>query len=204
MVWIEGLSRGWHIVDSVGGGRRTHWEGLLKPKPRKFKKKQSLTAFPCSCWWLRARAVRAWSKRESPHSPPGASDQLLRVSLRSWAGWSPCPDACVRWAGQGVSSAPEPSVCAQEVGLDHPLLPTHAPALWSFLKGPQAPSVAEVGISAPLRDPLPRESWSVSPLAALAVPKSLGRHNQQADSGSSPAKSAWLQWTQEPLEAPPP
>lgn len=45
-------------------GRRTHWEGLLKPKPRKFKKKQNLTAFPCSCWWLRARAVRAWSKRE--------------------------------------------------------------------------------------------------------------------------------------------
>lgn len=65
----------------------------------------------------------------------------------------PCPDACVRWAGQGISSAPEPSVCAQEVELDHPLLPTHAPALWSFLKGPHAPSVAEVGISAPLRDP---------------------------------------------------
>ena len=28
------------------GRRRIHWEGLQKPKPRKFKKKQHLTASP--------------------------------------------------------------------------------------------------------------------------------------------------------------
>lgn len=37
--------------------------------------------------------------------------------------------------------------------LDHTFLPTHTPALSLFLKGPNAPSVVEVGISAPLRCP---------------------------------------------------
>ena len=44
--------------------------------------------------------------------------------------------------------------------LDHTLLPTHTPTLSLFLKGPNAPSVVEVGISAPLR--CPRKWWSVS------------------------------------------
>ena len=106
------------------------------------------------------------------------------------------PESEVGWPGRFFSSR---TFClCPGSGAGSPA-PTHPCASFVvFLKGPRTPSMAEVGTSAPLRfAPTLPESLSVSPLAALGAPKSLGKHDEQADSGSSPAKSAQLWWTQE-------
>ena len=106
------------------------------------------------------------------------------------------PESEVGWPGRFFSSR---TFClCPGSGAGSPA-PTHPCASFVvFLKGPRAPSMVEVGTSAPLRfAPTLPESLSVSLLAALGAPKSLGKHNERADSGSSPAKSAQLRWTQE-------